>query len=213
MAIPVKNRDHWFVKLLEPYYNGGKMRSIHKWWVWGLVLGLSMVLLSQEKTEPVSPDSLFKVQNIAPFWYASLEYKGSYAQHASAFQTLYTEAGKQGIQGGLPFGIYYNNPENTPEAELQWEVGFALKDSIGLQAPLQLKKWPFTTIATTFYRGVFGDTTMGQLYQKFFTWIGEKGYVPCGPAMEKFLAPPTPNEKGEMILQTQIVIPVEKLKK
>lgn len=189
------------------------MKYIQKCWMGIWVLGLATVLLGQEKTETVSPDSLFQIQNMTPFWYVAVECKGSYDQHASAFQTLYTEAGKQSIQPGIPFGIYYNSPETVQQAELQWEVGFALNDSMAVQAPLQLKRWPFTTIATTFYKGVFSDTTMGQLYQKLFAWFGAKGYVPCGPAMEKFLAPPSPNEKGELILQSQIVIPVQELKK
>ncbi len=177
------------------------------------VLGLAVVLLGQGKTETVSPDSLFQIQSVTPFWYAAVECKGSYDQHANAFQTLYTEAGKQNIPPGIPFGIYYNSPGAVQEAELQWEVGFALSDSVGVQGALVLKKWPYTTIATVFFKRVFGDTTMSQLYQKLFAWVKEKGYVPCGPAMEKFLAPPSPNEKGELVLQTQIVIPVQALKK
>lgn len=172
-----------------------------------------MGFVGQEKTMAVSPDSNFQIQNISPFWYVAVGYKGSSPQYASTFQTLYTEAGEQCIQPGIPFGIYYNNPETAQEAGLQWEVGFSVNDSIAVQALLQLKKWPFTTIATPFFKGVFGDTTMSQLYQILFAWLGTKGYVPCGPAMAKFLAPPTPNEKGELILQGQIVIPVQELKK
>lgn len=84
---------------------------------------------------------------------------------------------------------------------------------MAVQAPLVLKKCAFPTIATVFYKGSFSDTTLSQLYQKLFVWIGEKGYELCGPFMEKFLAPPSPNEKGELVLQSQIMVPVRELLK
>lgn len=181
------------------------MRFIKKCGLGIWVVCLATVLLSQE--------NVFQIQNITPFWYAAVECKGSYDQHASAFQTLYSEAGRQGIRPGIPFGIYYNSLATAQEAELQWEVGFALNDSMAVQAPLVLKKWAFPTIATVFYKGSFSDTTLSQLYQKLFVWIGEKGYELCGPFMEKFLAPPSPNEKGELVLQSQIMVPVRELLK
>ena len=142
--------------------------------------------------------------------YVALEMIGSYDQHEAAFTKLYEAAITQGISGGMPFGIYWNSPGDTPIEQLKWDVGFAATPGIAPKPPLALKKWDFTTMASLKYRGVFGGTEMDRAYGRVFQWIGENGYEPAGPMMELFLNIPSPDENGALYGAIEIIVPVRK---
>lgn len=145
------------------------------------------------------------------FAYCALEMTGSYDQHSAAFEKLYSEAMKQGIYGGTPFGVYWNSPGNTPVEKLAWDVGFVLPSSQAPKEPLKLKKWEFTTAAVLEYSGAFAGEGMTNAYNAIFKWIGEHGYKPSGPMMETYLNIPSPNEQGVLVGSVEIVVPVERV--
>ena len=144
------------------------------------------------------------------FAYCALEMKGSYEQHEAAFGGLYGEAAKQGIAGGMPFGIYWNSPVDTPVEKLSWDVGFMMPPGKTPQDPLKLKKWDYTTMASLKYRGLFGGEEMNAAYGAVYTWIGENGYQPAGPMMEMFLNMPSPDENGVLYGAIEIIVPIAK---
>jgi DNA gyrase inhibitor GyrI len=144
------------------------------------------------------------------FAYCAIEMTGSYDQHGAAFQQLYAEAAKQGIIGAMPFGVYWNSPSDTPPENLKWEIGFAIPAGKTPQAPLLLKKWEFTTMASLKYTGELGGEGMGKAMGAMFKWIGENGYQPTGPMMEMYLSMPSPNEKGMFVGSMEIIVPVQR---
>jgi AraC family transcriptional regulator len=144
------------------------------------------------------------------FAYVAIEMTGSFDQHEAAFTKLFEDAMNQGIYGGMPFGIYWNSPANTPVEQLKWDVGFALPSGNAPKAPLALKKWDFTTMASLKYRGVFGGADMDQAYGRVYRWIAENGYQPSGPMMEVFLNAPSPDENGVLYGAVEIIVPIQK---
>ncbi|MFA4948879.1 MAG: GyrI-like domain-containing protein [Candidatus Krumholzibacteriia bacterium] len=144
------------------------------------------------------------------FAYCAVEMIGSYDQHEAAFTKLFEEAMNQGIVGGMPFGIYWNSPMDTPVEKLAWDVGFVLPPGKAPKPPLTIKKWDFTTMASLKYRGVFGGAEMGNAYGRLFRWIGENGYQAAGPMMEVFLNAPAPDEKGVLYGAVDIIVPIQK---
>ena len=144
------------------------------------------------------------------FAYCALEMTGSYDQHSTAFEKLYAESMKQGIFGGMPFGIYWNSPNDTPAEKLKWELGFALPAGKTPVAPLVLKKWEYTTMASLKYTGEFGGQPMIDAYARLYKWIGENGYRPMGPLMETYLNAPSQDEKGMWFGTMEIVVPIQK---
>ncbi len=144
------------------------------------------------------------------FAYCAVEMTGSYDQHEAAFTKLFEEAMNQGIYGGMPFGIYWNSPADTPVEQLKWDVGFALPAGNAPKPPLAIKKWDFTTMASLRYRGVFGGVDMDQAYGRLFQWIADNGYLAVGPMMEVFLNAPSPDESGALYGAVEIVVPIEK---
>ena len=162
----------------------------------------------QEAEEPVE---VIKVIDVKPFYYCALEMTGSYDQHGTGFNTLYEQTGIQNLpQSEVPIGIYLNDPNQTPEEELKWDLALALPDSSQVAEPLKLKKWEFKQVASTMYDGVFGAEEMGQVYGEIYAWIGQNKYVPAGPLVEKYLSQPEQNADGEWVGKVEIWIPVQK---
>jgi AraC family transcriptional regulator len=145
------------------------------------------------------------------FVYCALEMTGSYDQHEAAFMKLYQESMKQEIYGGLPFGIYWNSPADTPAEKLSWDIGFILSPGKTPQDPLKAKRWDFTTMASLMYRGAFGGETMNAAYGQVYKWIAENGYQAAGPMMEVFLNAPSPDESGALYGAVEIVVPIVKV--
>jgi len=144
------------------------------------------------------------------FAYCALEMTGSYDQHSAAFEKLYAESMKQGIFGGMPFGIYWNSPADTPAEKLKWELGFALPAGKTPVAPLVPKKWEYTTMASLKYTGEYGGQPMVDAYARLYKWIGENGYQPIGPMMETYLNAPSQDEKGMWFGTMEIAVPIQK---
>jgi effector-binding domain-containing protein len=144
------------------------------------------------------------------FAYCAIEMTGSYDQHGAAFGKLFQEAMNQGIYGGMPFGVYWNSPADTPVEQLKWDVGFVLTPGSAPKSPLAIKKWDFTTMASLKYRGVFGGVDMDRAYGRLFKWIGENGYQAAGPMMEVYLNTPSPDENGVLYGAVEIIVPVKK---
>ncbi len=152
-----------------------------------------------------------KVEEMKPFKYCALEMTGSYDQHEAAFEKLYEEAGKQDLpMDAAPLGIYLNDPETTPEEELEWEVGFKISGDTDIQPPLVIKKWEYPLVATMRYEGPFDEEVMGPMYFRMFKWISMNNYTPVGPMAEKYMGMPRKNEKGQLSGNVMIMVPVEK---
>jgi AraC family transcriptional regulator len=200
-----------------------------------LVISLSVVILAdweglaQEKKEKImqkpektkemiikkkgmeEKEKCIEVEEMKPFYYCALKMTGSFEQHEAAFNKLYQAAGKQGLSmDAAPFGIYFNDPETTPEEQLKWEVGLPVKEDTEVEDPLVKKKWEYPMVVTMSYKGPFSEEAMGPAYSKLYAWISENNYTTMGPMAEKYLGMPVKNEEGELSGNVLIIVPVEK---
>ena len=184
--------------------------------VFALLLLFSPAFAQDEQKETsVKPEEKaveFQIVEMDSFKYAAVEMTGSFEQHDVAFQTIYGEASMQGLGADwVPFGIYYNDPSSTPVDELKWEVGFALAGEHEVKAPLKVKTWGFTLLATRVYEGSFESEAMGNAYAELVGWTTTKGYQPAGPIMERFVSMPEQNAEGQWVGKLEIWMPVAKV--
>ena len=164
-------------------------------------------------TKEVKTSQPVQMKDIAPFSYCALLMVGSYDQHDVAFDSLYTEAGKQGIDlETTPFGIYYDNPENTPEEELTWELGFKVNADVKVSKPLVKNEWKFEKVMSAFYEGSFESESYADFYEKLFKRIYGMGYEAVGPMMENFLSMPEMYPDGTLGGKVEIWVPIRKMK-
>ena len=155
-----------------------------------------------------TPDIEIEIKDIKPFKYVCIEETGSFDKMEESIGTLWMEAGKQGLQpAGAMFGIYYNDPGNTPEAEWKWEVGFKVAGDVKVQEPLKLKEWTHTKVATYVAYGPYEETE-GKYYPALYAKAANMGYVPGGPSMSIYHNDPNTVKPEE--IKTELVIPVEK---
>ncbi|MBN1755216.1 GyrI-like domain-containing protein [bacterium] len=184
-----------------------------------ILAGFSTLLIAQESEPPPppapvsvhTPVPVFQIIEMQPFTYCAVEMTGSYNQHETAFGTLYTAGTMQGLSmKEIAFGIYYDNPNVTPEEKLSWEVGFIVPEGTEVKEPLVLKTWEYRMLARTEYKGPMEAPEMEQTYTELYNWIAENNMVPEGPIMERYLSAPVPDENGVITIQSEIFVPVTK---
>ncbi len=189
-----------------------------------IVLILSPYVFCQEKetgekpkkcekaeTEKKGDEAAITVTEVEPFTYCALEMTGSYDQHATAFQTLYAAAGKQGLDmSAVPFGIYFNDPEHTPVEDLRWEIGLPVSGEKEVAEPLKTKKWQYGLVVSIPYEGPFSVEKMGPVYHEIYGWIERNNFKQAGPIMEKYMSMPVSDESGGLSGKVEILVPVQK---
>ena len=148
------------------------------------------------------------LQTIEPFAYCSIEFKGPYTQLQQAIAQLAEEMRNQNIAPAAELmGIYYNNPANAEVRDLQWEVGFPITAQALIQPPLVKKEWNYTQVAVCLHQGAYEDTA--DTITKIIDWMREKGFVPAGPIMERYLDMNPAELKPEQ-RNTEIWVPCKK---
>ena len=174
-----------------------------------LIFFVALIFMS---TLVISGDkSKISVKEIEPYFYCAVEMTGSYDQHEDAFTTLYEQAGMQGLGSDFEaFGIYINDPNQTPANELKWELGFELQDSVKVKEPLKHKKWNYSQMAGLLYEGSFSSPEFAAAHVDLFQWISANGYTPVGPMMEKYVEMTSQNSEGEWLGKIRITVPVRK---
>jgi AraC family transcriptional regulator len=164
-------------------------------------------LLSSEE-QKTGPTPVIK--DVAGFWYASMEFKGSYSQMEKNIGVYMNEFFKQGLIPGGPFlGVYYNNPNEVKEEELKWAVGFPVPQDANVQAPLN--KTEFKDLKAVVYLHIGPYEKMGESYDRVFKYIEDNGYRAVWPVYDRYLNNPQMVKPEE--LETEIIVPVEKVEK
>ena len=144
---------------MKIHYRNSGLRIISKFMPFLILLFYQFIiaqdtLKTETKKECEKKKESICVIEIEPFSYCAVEMTGSYDQHGAAFGTLYQAAGTQSLDmTQIPFGVYYNNPNDTPEEELKWDIGFQVAEDTQLKEPLVLKKWEYTLLAKIGYEG------------------------------------------------------------
>ena len=178
--------------------------------VWIIVI-LVLVLSCQKKQEPeqrgvtMEKQEPVSIAEVSTFSYVCFPYMGSYKDHEKVIDEFMQAASAQGFEMSNPMlGIYYNNPMDTPEDSLVWEIGFEVPESLVVSSPLVVKKWIFTKVAKAIHTGSY--ETVDQTYPEILRFISKENMIPAGPTMERFLSDPqqAPPEQ----LKTEIWVPV-----
>jgi effector-binding domain-containing protein len=172
-----------------------------------IILGLG-VLLGWSRPAPGLQTVPINVQKIEPFAYFCVRVKGPFSQINDVIGKLTLEAQAQSaIPTGPLMAVYYNNPAEVGEKDLDWEVGFPVSPQQMIQPPLLLKTWDFTQVAGGLHQGPYEKA--GETIDKILQWMDEHGYAPAGPVMERFLDM-NPSELKPQDLRTEIWIPFKK---
>jgi AraC family transcriptional regulator len=140
---------------------------------------------------------------------ATVEHVGPYNRISEAFARLGQIAGPAGLfgPGAAMLGIYHDDPETTPAAELHSEAGITVSPSASLPRELGEARLPAGRYACTIHKGPYeglGDT-WARLMGEWLPRSGER--IKGSASFEVYRNTPenTPKEQ----LETELYIPLE----
>lgn len=118
---------------------------------------------------------------------AFIERKGSYSGIGEDMTRLkdWVES-EGGEQAGDPFCQYFDNPGETPEAELRSEACIPVRRGLRPEGEFKTKELGETKVAETEHTGRPED--FGQTYGPFLEGLLRQGYNLVGPAREYYKA-------------------------
>jgi AraC family transcriptional regulator len=141
---------------------------------------------------------------------AYAQYKGSYSKipdHIMEVGQLITDDGLETT--GMVYGSYFNSPEEVPEEQLEYEIGFSFDGDLKLQeGKLGFKEIPEHSVLAAIHKGPY--TNVGPVIHAIAKYASENGYDIVGPVTEVYLN--NPNEVKPEELLTEVRFPVIKMR-
>jgi effector-binding domain-containing protein len=181
--------------------------------VLALALFLSAITVSPAlNTQEKAPEKEFvTVKEVSPFSYCCIPHKGPFTEIEGVIRKLMHAIQEQKITpAGTMIGIYYNSPEMAKPEELQWEMGFPVSPVIEVKAPLEMKEWKFSPVASAIHKGPYEEA--GKTYGKMLEWMQANKLTQTGPVLERYLTVPGPDTKPED-LRSELWTPFQKKEK
>jgi len=140
---------------------------------------------------------------------AYAQYKGSYNKipvHIEEVGQLVIDDGLK--MTGMVYGAYFNSPDEVPENELEYEIGFSFDGDLKLQeGKLGFKEIPEHSVLAAIHKGPY--TEVGPVIQAIAEYADKNGYDIVGPVTEVYLN--DPHETAPEDLMTEVRFPVIKM--
>jgi len=140
---------------------------------------------------------------------AALRHIGPYNRISEAFERLGDIAGRAGLigrPGTQMLGIYHDDPEATPAAELRSDAGLSIPEDAALPKGLEETRIPAGRYAVATHVGPY--TGLPDAWSKLMgSWLPETGHrLGSGPSFEIYRN--TPMDTAPADLRTELYIPV-----
>lgn len=173
-----------------------------------LLLAVLLVFLSGCGSETTTTKP--KLIQLPEYKLLTLRQKGPYEKMNGAFGQLFAQSGKlQAKPAGVPFAIYYNDPEKVKPAEYDWEVCVPVNKKVKPEPPVMFRVQPKMEAVSVTYTGDYGTKAHMACYTTLMEY-GKKldGYKFSGPPREVYFE--IKGFRGGKKNVTQIYFPVAK---
>lgn len=169
----------------------------------GLMLSCDQVDLKSGDKKGSEPK--LSLENFSKFTYVAIKHTGPYEDYNLLKEEfLYEIKNQQIIATGSPFLIYYNNPENTPPNNLEWEIGIPTAEGTMVKYPLVLKTWIYEKVAKVEKDEATPITK--NIYPLIFEQIYENNLTYQGPTAIRILN--NIENDSSKIAKTEVWIPL-----
>jgi len=140
---------------------------------------------------------------------AYAQFKGSYDKIPEHMQEVGEWVIEDGLEmTGMVYGSYFNSPEEVPEEELEYEIGFSFDGELKLQeGKLGFKEIPEHTVLLAIHKGPYTD--VGPVIHAIAEYAAKNNYDIVGPVTEVYLNDPSQVKPEELI--TEVRFPVIKM--
>jgi len=132
---------------------------------------------------------------------ALIAHRGSYMTIGEAFEKAGAIAAARGLGPhlGAMMGLYYDDPDAVPEAELHSAAGFEIADDAEIAAPLEERRLPGGKYAVLKYRGPYSGLRSAYTYL-FGDWLPKSGEMPRDtPPFELYLNAPIDTAPDDLV--------------
>jgi AraC family transcriptional regulator len=138
---------------------------------------------------------------------AYVPYQGSYEKIPEYMQEVGQLVMDKGLEmTGIVYGTYFNSPEDVPEEDLRYEIGFSIEGQAVQEDKLGFKEIPEHTVLAAMHIGPY--TEVGPVIHALVDYAVKNGYDVVGPITEVYLN--DPNLVSESELLTEVQLPVIK---
>ena len=148
------------------------------------------------------------IQSVPAMRVATIAHRGSYMQIGQAFDALYGWLLTHNLvrSDSRAVGIYYDDPDAVPEAQLRSRAGVIVDEAVSIEAPLECAEIPAGPYAVLRYKGPYAD--MKAAYRWLYgAWLKNSDREPAdAPAFEEYLNNPRDTAPTELL--TNIYLPL-----
>ena len=149
------------------------------------------------------------IKDVPPIRVAALPHRGDYSKIGSTFERLAAIAGGQGLFGPntRSFGIYYNDPKTSPEADLRADACVTVASDWTPHGGLELREIRGGRYAVLLHVGPYAE--LERPYSWLYgTWLPQSGEEPAhAPTVEQYVNDARTVPPSE--LKTEICLPLE----
>lgn len=117
-----------------------------------------------------------EIKHAPAYRLAAIPHRGPYQEIGPVFEQLGAWAGQEGLirPDAVWIGLYYDDPETTPAAELRSEAAVSVPDAYEPSAPARLVTLPAGEYAV--YRHVGGYEGLGEVWRGLYAdWLPQSG--------------------------------------
>jgi DNA gyrase inhibitor GyrI len=134
------------------------------------------------------PQKKLKLERVGPTTVAFVHLTGPYEEWGKGLMQLGRWLESQGAHiVGNPIGLFYDNPTETPAANLQSDACFPIEGKVGASKRFKVMHLPGGEAAVTRHTGPPSEYT--KTYGAFLEGLLKEGYMFYGPAREIFDEP------------------------
>lgn len=170
------------------------------------------------RPDPLNPDfpegdpTMYPVETRPtedPIQIAALPHTGPYIEIGRSFAQVSTVFSARGFwpQAQGMIGLYYDDPDSTPEAELRAHAGIIVPEDFAVPDALEEIRVPSQRYAVATYTGPYAG--LKQCYDWFFgTWLPASGEEAAeAPCMELYMNSPQDTAPPDLV--TKIFMPLQ----
>lgn len=173
---------------------------------------LAAALQMKRSSQPLPKEMTMQevtIRNYEPLHVVALRHKGDYTLIGGTFDQLCAWAAGKGLLNGpaRSFGIYYDDPESKPVAELLSDACLTVPAGFKPEAPFAVTQTPGGRCALMIHIGPYAE--LHKAYTWLYTeWLPKSGEEPGDqPPFEEYLNDPRDTPPAQ--LQTAICIPLQ----
>ncbi|NIX76319.1 AraC family transcriptional regulator [Microvirga terricola] len=147
-----------------------------------------------------------KVRQFDGVHLATVAHRGDYHEIGKAFDKLGVWAATRGLfdRPRRMIGIYYDDPESVPQAQLRSEAGLEVDPAMSLDDGIVLRHIPAGRVATIVHKGPY--TGLEEVYRQLYCgWLPGSGEEASDqPAFEQYLNNPRDTPPSELLTEVNL---------